>query len=111
MVYLPASGEFYEKQRMRCFVRDNFTCQFHQLGLTDIPDMCTHDEPVTELRLIQCHHKKQRIHGGGHELDNLLTICKFHHAAIHPWMAKELPMKDKSLDSGDGELPYGTFEL
>ena len=67
---------------MQALVRDNFCCQAHQLGISD--------KPCSEKRLneLQVHHIKMRVHGGNHDLDNLITLCKSHHELLHPWMKK-----------------------
>jgi hypothetical protein len=36
-----------------------------------------------EKRWLQVHHIKPWAHGGGHELNNLLTLCFFHHRRVH----------------------------
>lgn len=102
--YLPATGDYYEKQRMRCFVRDNFTCQFQALGLPEIEGICDCADPQTKLRYLQCHHIKYRSHGGTHELENLTTVCKTHHEMIHPHMRFEIKSKDKVLEAKSKEL-------
>lgn len=110
--YLQASGEDYEKARMRCFVRDEFTCQFQALGLPEIEGICDCANPQTKLRYLQCHHKKQRLHGGTHDLENLVTVCKSHHEQIHPHMRFELPMANKTLPAmPDKVLPMDDKEL
>lgn len=91
--YAQCSGPHWEKQRMRCFVRDDFTCQYHQLK----GEECDEDRP----RLLHCHHIKARINGGTHDLDNLLTVCRKHHEDIHPFMKKILSEgPGKVLDGG-----------
>jgi hypothetical protein len=109
--YLPASGEEYEKQRMRCFVRDNFTCQFEALGLPAIEGICECGDPQDKIRYLNCHHKKQRSHGGNHDLDNLITVCKSHHEMIHPHMRFELSQSAKSLPIEYREIPMVDKEL
>ena len=89
--YLSCTGETWDKARMRTLVRDDFRCQAHKLGLCDEP--CEEDR----VRHLQVHHIKQRIHGGTHDLDNLLTVCKPHHIDIHPHMRLELRAKPKEL--------------
>lgn len=86
-------GEYWQKQRMRALVRDNFTCQAHLLGLCKEP--CTENR----LRKIHVHHVQWRSHGGDHDLDNLLTLCKEHHILIHPHMRFEYAVRDKILDA------------
>lgn len=95
--YLQASGEEYEQAREECLIRDNYTCQFEKLGLTEIPGLCDRNQPQRKIRHLRCHHKKERQHGGTHDLDNLIIVCKTHHAAIHPHLRFELEMKDKVL--------------
>lgn len=98
--YLQCSGDDWQKARMRALVRDEFQCQFHKLGLPPV-DGCTAGQPETRLRKLQVHHLLERIHGGTHELSNLLTICRAHHIHIHPHMRLEL-----SAGSGNEfELP------
>ena len=110
--YLKASGEDYEKARMRCFVRDDFTCQFQTLGLPEIGGICDCKSPQSKLRYLHCHHKKQRKHGGTHDLDNLITVCKSHHEMIHPHMRFELDMPAKELPAMPGyEFPMDGKEL
>lgn len=87
--YLQASGPEWDRQRMRAMVRDDFYCLAHELGLCKEP--CTENRP----RFLQVHHKEMRINGGSHDLDNLITVCRAHHAQIHPWMEKDLPYSDK----------------
>jgi hypothetical protein len=36
-----------------------------------------------EKRWLQVHHLKPWAYGGGHELNNLLTLCFFHHRRVH----------------------------
>lgn len=114
--WLSASSDEYMKQRMRALVRDNFTCQFcgkvkfnpdlHLFGaakyqkaieqwecvrLTDIDGDCRRELPCDILRLLEVHHIIPRIHFlphefEGHDLSNLITLCKMHHAQIHPHM-------------------------
>lgn len=88
--YVQCSGEAWDKARMRALVRDDFTCQFHALRLKPIDGGCTHARPETRLRNLQVHHKVYRINGGTHDLDNLVTVCRSHHAHIHPHMNLEL---------------------
>lgn len=86
---LQCRGEHWEKQRMRCLVRDDFVCQ---------------DCGETRLRFLQVHHIIWRSAGGTHDLDNLKTICRVCHTKYHPWMEKELAMRGKVLDGGMREL-------
>lgn len=89
--YIQCRGEEWEKARMRALVRDDFTCQAHQLGLTSNP--CTENH----LRVLNVHHIEERQHGGTHDLDNLITLCKAHHIMVHPHMARELYAKERVL--------------
>lgn len=95
--YLQCRGEAWDKARMRALVRDDFTCQFHKLGLPET-EGCSHGHPETRLRFLHVHHKQERQAGGTHDLDNLVTICRTHHVFIHPHMAWELSIKDKELE-------------
>lgn len=80
---------------MRALVRDNFTCRAFDIGLSTEP--CTENR----LRFLHVHHLKERINGGNHELDNLLTICRAHHIKLHPYMAFEYAIKDKEIENGN----------
>lgn len=91
--YLSCSGEEYERARMRCFVRDDFQCQAHKLGLGHCDEQ--------RIRHLVCHHIKHRINGGSHDLDNLIIICHKHHADIHPHLRVELAQKEKVIELGD----------
>lgn len=98
--YVQAAGEYYYKQRMRCFVRDDITCQCEALDLPEIKGLdghCTFDKPQTRLSELECHHKKFRIQGGDHDLDNLVTVCKLHHDMYHPHRQREIGEWDKPL--------------
>jgi len=90
--YLQAHGEQWDKARMRALVRDDFTCQAHKLGLCNEP--CKENR----LRKLHVHHKQERQHGGNHDLDNLITLCRTHHILIHPHMRYDLSITDKTLD-------------
>lgn len=83
--YLQCTGEDWEKARMCCLVRDNFQCQI--LGCTE-----------TRLRFLQVHHKQWRIHGGTHDLDNLITLCRLHHIQQHPHMQWVLVADDPVVE-------------
>jgi hypothetical protein len=39
--------------------------------------------PCNERKWLEVHHIKPWSQGGGHELNNLLTLCSFHHRRIH----------------------------
>lgn len=60
----------WQKQRMRCFVRDNFTCQHP--GCTE-----------NRLKKVSVHHIIPRSAGGTDNLDNLVTLCIEHHHQVH----------------------------
>lgn len=75
--YLACSGEEWEKARMRALVRDEFQCQHP--GCTE-----------GSLRLLEVHHIRQRIHGGTHDLENLITLCRLHHAERHPHLTRQV---------------------
>lgn len=60
----------WEKQRMRCMVRDNFTCQHP--GCTE-----------NRLKQVSVHHRVPRCEGGSDDLDNLITLCLAHHRLVH----------------------------
>jgi 5-methylcytosine-specific restriction endonuclease McrA len=75
--YLLAQGEAWLKARMRALVRDEFTCQHPDCG-------------ETRLAYLEVHHIQPRIQGGTHDLANLLTLCRQHHAERHPHLRKQL---------------------
>lgn len=89
--YLNCSGEYWHKQRMRCLVRDDFRCQ--ALGCDE-----------ERLRLLEVHHKRWRIHGGTHDLNNLITLCRAHHVDEHPHLRFELAAPEQVLDRTLPEL-------
>lgn len=76
--YLQLKGDAWYKARMQALVRDGFCCQAYRLGISDIP--CSE----MRLRKRHVHHVKMRIHGGRHDLDNLITLCSTHHQMLHP---------------------------
>lgn len=90
--WLQCSGPEWEKARMACLVRDNFQCQAHKLGVCSEP--CIENR----LRFLQVHHIKMRIAGGTHDLDNLITICRKHHADIHPWLKYEMEYEGQTME-------------
>jgi 5-methylcytosine-specific restriction endonuclease McrA len=91
--YLQVRGEAWQKARMRALVRDEFTCQAHKLGL------CAEPCAENRLRLLHVHHIQERNHGGTHDLDNLITLCRGHHMEVHPHMRFEFAVLDKVLDA------------
>lgn len=91
--YLQCSGEYWLKQRMRALVRDHFTCQWEG-GCTEYDS-----GPETRLAFLVVHHLCPRINGGTHALDNLVTLCRKHHADIHPHLRFELAAPEKNLGS------------
>lgn len=96
--YLSCSGETWQKARMRTLVRDDFTCQFHKLGLSE-GEGCTLEHPENRLRFLHVHHIQERQNGGTHDLDNLITICRVHHVMVHPHMAFEYAATDRVLEA------------
>lgn len=83
--YLPCEGEAWQKARMRALVRDNFTCQHP--GCEE-----------TRLGHLEVHHIRQRVHGGTHALENLQTLCRRHHADVHPHLRHILAADPPELD-------------
>lgn len=81
---LRAWGEDWQKARMRALVRDEFRCQ--EPG-------CTEDR----LRRLEVHHILPRARGGQHDLDNLVTLCRVHHAARHPHLGRVLEREEHHL--------------
>lgn len=96
--YLQCSGPEWDRLRIFVMARDNCQCQAHRLGLCAEP--CTENRP----RRLEVHHIQFRINGGSHDMDNLITICKKHHADIHPHMRFELEMVERTL--GEKEWPW-----
>ena len=80
--YLQCAGEEWHKARMACLVRDGFRCQAERLGLGPCDE--------ERLRCLVVHHIRPRIAGGTHHLRNLVTLCRRHHAEIHPHLQHEL---------------------
>jgi hypothetical protein len=39
--------------------------------------------PGCHCRRVDAHHIRHRRHGGGHSLDNLVSLCRFHHRLVH----------------------------
>ncbi|MDM8520295.1 HNH endonuclease [Anaerolineales bacterium HSG6] len=91
--YLPSSGEAWWKARMCALVRDEFQCQ--HAGCTE-----------TRLRWLEVHHIKPRIQGGTHDLANLVTLCRKHHADQHPHMRYERFMKAKEMPDDDDKRSF-----
>lgn len=89
-MYLQCTGDSWTKARMRALVRDNFQCQAHKLGLGECSE--------NRLNRLAVHHIKMRINGGTHDLDNLLTVCHFHHAEIHPHLKFQLREEVRELE-------------
>ena len=103
--YLQARGEAWDKARMRALVRDDFTCQYDHLNLTPIEGGCNANNRENRLRFLHVHHIHERINGGTHDLDNLITICRAHHIQLHPHMRFEYAVQDRYLEGGpDKEL-------
>lgn len=92
--YLQCVGEDWTKARMRALVRDDFTCQAHQLGL------CAEPCGENRLRYLNVHHIQERQAGGTHDLDNLLTLCRKHHIQRHPHLRFEYALRDRVLAVG-----------
>lgn len=63
----------WEKRRYRVFKRDGFQCRNCEY---EAPE----DDPKTGLH---CHHQTRISNGGGHGLDNLVTVCEDCHYQIH----------------------------
>lgn len=61
-----ARGTTYRQARLEAFYRDCFACT-----------TCGSPEHL------ECHHIVMVSLGGGHDLDNLLTLCRACHKAIH----------------------------
>lgn len=99
--WLQATGDYWNKQRMKALVRDGFKCQFQTLGLQSIKGVCTCEAQEDRLRALQVHHIIERTNFRpheieGHDLDNLITVCQAHHEHIHPHMRymRGMPSKD-----------------
>ncbi len=87
--YLDCNSDDWRRARMQALVRDNFRCT--QCGQADLQEL-------------QVHHKKARITGGRHNLENLVTLCWECHATIHPHMRKEKVQKCREFDLPQREL-------
>jgi len=61
----------WEQLRLMVLSRDNYECQ-------DKDTYC--DGPL------QIHHKISLLKGGANSMDNLLTLCLYHHCSKHPHM-------------------------
>lgn len=83
---------------MRALVRDDFKCRAHELGVCEEP--CQE----TRVRFLQVHHIIERQYGGDHSLDNLITVCREHHADIHPHMRFEESCKQPEFELNMREL-------
>lgn len=142
--WLSAYGDTYFKARLRALVRDNFICQFahlqehqpdpalydpdlwakvitawHGLDLAPLPNVCTAEAPLDHLPKLQVHHIIERTYFRpeqmeGHDLSNLITLCEYHHARIHPHLAKvreapTLPGFTRELGQRDQRPPKGVI--
>jgi hypothetical protein len=64
----------WEQLRLMVLGRDNYQCQGEDI-------YC--DGPL------QIHHKIPLLKGGANSLDNLLTLCLYHHCCKHPHMREK----------------------
>lgn len=62
----------WEKRRRTVFERDGWECK-----------LCGHEPPDETGEGLHAHHKRPISKGGGHSLDNLVTICPDCHTEIH----------------------------
>ena len=70
-VATPPDAEWSEA-REAALRRDLFCCQARRRG---IPEPCFGHTHV--------HHIKRRSQGGSHQLENLVTLCLWHHHWVH----------------------------
>ncbi len=79
--------------RRAVIARDSGRCQ--------VPGCCNH-------RFIDLHHIEPRSCGGGHDMDNLITVCTTHHDLLHRDVIRVSRGEDGELvwDRGAGE-PLG----
>jgi hypothetical protein len=67
-----------------------FTPRTKRLALDRDGHRCRHinerGERCTNQRFLDVHHIKSRSLGGGHDLENLITLCSTHHAQTHRTM-------------------------
>jgi hypothetical protein len=61
-------GSDYRKARAKALFRDGYTCTEEGCGTTDH---------------LECHHCKPLYAGGDNSLDNLTTLCHYHHRQKH----------------------------
>jgi len=64
----------WQKRRARVFKRDGYSCQ-----------NCNYQPPEdgNGKRGLHAHHQKRISDGGGHSLDNLITLCEECHFEVH----------------------------
>lgn len=87
--YLQCTGPEWDRQRIFAMARDGCQCQWQRLGLSPIPNICDEKLPENRPRHLIVHHIQQRQHNGTHDLANLVTVCRAHHAEIHPHLRYE----------------------
>ncbi len=85
----PKRDVVWEKARLEALERDQHRCQASYWGLTESVQ-CWGEPHV--------HHRLPRKHGGGHDLENLVTLCaKCHqHVHEHPTIAYALGLLVRS---------------
>ena len=44
---------------------------------------CRYGNCTRQARWCEIHHIRERVHGGTHELDNLVLLCTYHHREVH----------------------------
>jgi len=62
----------WQKRRISIFQRDEWTCQ-----------KCDYEHSADSDKQLHAHHVTPISEGGGHSLDNLLTLCGECHMAVH----------------------------
>ena len=67
-----SSGD-WSRRRKECFERDFGCCVVIVRGT----DFCGQEA-------VHAHHQKHRVDGGDDSLDNLVSVCAFHHKMLHP---------------------------
>ncbi len=65
--YWPGYPPYWRYLRDKVLQRDNYSCQ-----ITGCPSRTN----------LQIHHKIPIYKGGSHRIDNLITLCEFHHALV-----------------------------
>lgn len=77
-------GEDWDKQKIKCYKRDNYTCQLCHTKCIGKKDF----DGNNGKQIIQCHHINGYIDERSNELDNLITLCASCHKKVHEGVLK-----------------------